>query len=93
MKINSTTEVIDLTKIDEEPSVKKEIKVEDYEFCMCMESISISVEQSMPAVVSSTMPDNGGSQSHEDDIQRKQHVMEVHGDMSNTDDKLNLKAK
>ena len=92
-KINSTTEVIDLTKIDEEPSVKKEIKVEDYEFCTCMESIAISVEKSTLAVVSSTMPDNGGSQSHEDDIQRKQHVIEAHGDTSHTDDKSNLKAK
>ena len=92
-KINSTSEVIDLTKIDEEVSVKKEIKVEDYEFCMCMESISISVEKSTPAVVSSTTPDNGGSHSQEDDIPRKDHVMQAPGDTSNTDDKSSLKAK
>ena len=92
-KINSTSEVIDLMKIDEEASVKKEIKVEDYEFCTCMESISISVEKSTLAVISSTTPDNGGSHSHEDDIQRKQHLMQARGDTSDTDDKSNLKAK
>ena len=67
--------------------------MEDYEFCTCMESISISVEKSTPAVVSSTTPDNGGSHSHEDDIPRKDHVMQAPGHMSDTDDKSNLKAK
>ena len=53
-KKNSKTYFIDLTNSEEDNSDKKEIKVEEYEFCTCMESISISVQK-----VSKTSSDNG----------------------------------